>query len=93
MPLGCNDRTRPGRGRASVPRYSPSSRAQGLTGQRSPTRMPVPVPPAGARGPIQKNERRAEPMKKADLVDAISWKGMQCRRDIGFRAVQREKNA
>jgi len=28
-----------------------------------------------------------------DLVDAISWKGMQCRRDIGFRAVEREKNA
>jgi phosphoribosylamine--glycine ligase len=28
-----------------------------------------------------------------DLVDAISWKGMQCRRDIGFRAVAREKNA
>ena len=28
-----------------------------------------------------------------DLVDTISWKGMQCRRDIGFRAVQREKNA
>jgi phosphoribosylamine--glycine ligase len=27
-----------------------------------------------------------------DLVDAISWKGMQCRRDIGFRAVAREKN-
>jgi phosphoribosylamine--glycine ligase len=25
------------------------------------------------------------------LVDAISWKGMQCRRDIGFRAVAREK--
>jgi len=28
-----------------------------------------------------------------DLVDKISWKGMQCRRDIGFRAVAREKNA
>ncbi len=27
-----------------------------------------------------------------DLVDSISWKGMQCRRDIGFRAVAREKN-
>jgi len=27
-----------------------------------------------------------------DLVDEISWKGMQCRRDIGFRAVAREKN-
>ena len=26
-----------------------------------------------------------------DLVDKISWKGMQCRRDIGFRAVAREK--
>jgi phosphoribosylamine--glycine ligase len=26
------------------------------------------------------------------LVDAISWKGMQCRRDIGYRAVAREKN-
>jgi len=25
------------------------------------------------------------------LVDAISWQGMQCRRDIGFRAVAREK--
>jgi phosphoribosylamine--glycine ligase len=27
------------------------------------------------------------------LVDAISWKGMQCRRDIGYRAVAREKDA
>jgi phosphoribosylamine--glycine ligase len=26
------------------------------------------------------------------LVDAISWKGMQCRRDIGYRAVAREKS-
>ncbi|HET7810499.1 MAG TPA: phosphoribosylglycinamide synthetase C domain-containing protein, partial [Steroidobacteraceae bacterium] len=25
------------------------------------------------------------------LVDVISWQGMQCRRDIGFRAVAREK--
>ena len=25
------------------------------------------------------------------LVDAISWKGMQCRRDIGYRAVARER--
>ena len=25
------------------------------------------------------------------LVDAISWQGMQCRRDIGYRAVEREK--
>ena len=25
------------------------------------------------------------------LVDAISWQGMQCRRDIGYRAVAREK--
>jgi len=25
------------------------------------------------------------------LVDAISWQGMQCRRDIGYRAIQREK--
>jgi phosphoribosylamine--glycine ligase len=25
------------------------------------------------------------------LVDAISWQGMQCRRDIGFRAIAREK--
>jgi phosphoribosylamine--glycine ligase len=25
------------------------------------------------------------------LVDAISWPGMQCRRDIGYRAVQRER--
>jgi len=27
------------------------------------------------------------------LVDAISWKGMQCRRDIGYRAVARESGA
>ena len=27
------------------------------------------------------------------LVDAISWQGMQCRRDIGYRAVAREKSA
>jgi phosphoribosylamine---glycine ligase len=27
------------------------------------------------------------------LVDAISWKGMQSRRDIGYRAVAREKEA
>ena len=26
------------------------------------------------------------------LVDAISWQGMHCRRDIGYRAVAREKN-
>ena len=26
------------------------------------------------------------------LVDAISWPGMQCRRDIGYRAVAREKS-
>ena len=26
------------------------------------------------------------------LVNAISWKGMQCRRDIGYRAVERERN-
>jgi phosphoribosylamine---glycine ligase len=25
------------------------------------------------------------------LVDAISWTGMQCRRDIGFRAIERER--
>ena len=25
------------------------------------------------------------------LVDEISWQGMQCRRDIGYRAVAREK--
>jgi phosphoribosylamine--glycine ligase len=25
------------------------------------------------------------------LVDAIRWQGMQCRRDIGFRAIAREK--
>ncbi len=25
------------------------------------------------------------------LVDAISWQGMQCRRDIGYRAIQREQ--
>jgi phosphoribosylamine--glycine ligase len=24
------------------------------------------------------------------LVDAISWQGMQCRRDIGYRAIARE---
>jgi phosphoribosylamine--glycine ligase len=28
-----------------------------------------------------------------DLVDAISWTGMQCRRDIGYRAVAREEAA
>jgi phosphoribosylamine--glycine ligase len=27
------------------------------------------------------------------LVDGITWKGMQCRRDIGYRAVAREKTA
>jgi phosphoribosylamine--glycine ligase len=27
------------------------------------------------------------------LVDRVSWKGMQCRRDIGFRAIAREKSA
>jgi len=26
------------------------------------------------------------------LVDQISWQGMQCRRDIGYRAVAREKS-
>jgi phosphoribosylamine--glycine ligase len=26
------------------------------------------------------------------LVDEISWQGMQCRRDIGYRAVAREKS-
>jgi phosphoribosylamine---glycine ligase len=25
------------------------------------------------------------------LVDVISWPGMQCRRDIGFRAIERER--
>jgi phosphoribosylamine--glycine ligase len=25
------------------------------------------------------------------LVDRISWQGMQCRRDIGYRAIEREK--
>ena len=25
------------------------------------------------------------------LVDAIRWQGMQCRRDIGYRAIEREK--
>jgi phosphoribosylamine--glycine ligase len=25
------------------------------------------------------------------LVDAISWRGMQCRRDIGYRAIERER--
>ncbi len=27
------------------------------------------------------------------LVDAVSWNGMQCRRDIGYRAIAREKFA
>ncbi|HET9865359.1 MAG TPA: phosphoribosylamine--glycine ligase [Steroidobacteraceae bacterium] len=27
------------------------------------------------------------------LVDAISWPGMQCRRDIGYRAIERERRA
>jgi phosphoribosylamine--glycine ligase len=27
------------------------------------------------------------------LVDKVSWKGMQCRRDIGFRAIAREEKA
>lgn len=27
------------------------------------------------------------------LVDAISWPGMQCRRDIGYRAIERERNS
>ena len=26
------------------------------------------------------------------LVDRISWQGMQCRRDIGFRAIERERS-
>lgn len=26
-----------------------------------------------------------------ELVDSISWDGMQCRRDIGFRAIERER--
>jgi phosphoribosylamine--glycine ligase len=26
------------------------------------------------------------------LVDAISWEGMQCRRDIGYRAIAREQH-
>ena len=26
------------------------------------------------------------------LVDAVSWPGMQCRRDIGYRAIEREKS-
>ncbi len=26
------------------------------------------------------------------LVDVISWKGMQCRRDIGYRAIERERS-
>jgi phosphoribosylamine--glycine ligase len=25
------------------------------------------------------------------LVDSICWDGMQCRRDIGYRAVERER--
>jgi phosphoribosylamine--glycine ligase len=27
------------------------------------------------------------------LVDCISWQGMQCRRDIGYRAIARERTA
>jgi phosphoribosylamine--glycine ligase len=27
------------------------------------------------------------------LVDAISWQGMQCRRDIGYRAIARERGS
>jgi phosphoribosylamine--glycine ligase len=27
------------------------------------------------------------------LVDCISWEGMQCRRDIGYRAIERERRA
>lgn len=27
------------------------------------------------------------------LVDEISWPGMQCRRDIGYRAIERERNS
>jgi phosphoribosylamine---glycine ligase len=27
------------------------------------------------------------------LVDQISWTGMQCRRDIGYRAIAREQAA
>jgi phosphoribosylamine--glycine ligase len=26
------------------------------------------------------------------LVDQISWEGMQCRRDIGYRAIAREQH-
>ena len=36
--------------------------------------------------------RRAQAQAYA-LVDAISWPGMQCRRDIGYRAIEREKSA
>jgi phosphoribosylamine--glycine ligase len=41
----------------------------------------------GLGGTVSQAQRQAY-----DLVDTISWKGMQCRRDIGFRAVAREKN-
>ena len=34
--------------------------------------------------------RRAQAQAYA-LVDAIRWPGMQCRRDIGYRAIAREK--
>jgi phosphoribosylamine---glycine ligase len=27
------------------------------------------------------------------LVDVINWTGMQCRRDIGYRAIVRERGA
>jgi phosphoribosylamine--glycine ligase len=40
----------------------------------------------GLGASVSESQRRAYA-----LVDAISWKGMQCRRDIGYRAVAREK--
>jgi phosphoribosylamine--glycine ligase len=35
----------------------------------------------------------AAQMQAYSLVDAISWQGMQCRRDIGYRAIERERAA
>jgi phosphoribosylamine--glycine ligase len=36
---------------------------------------------------------RAAQAQAYALVDAISWRGMQCRRDIGYRAIARETGA
>ena len=39
------------------------------------------------------NTVRAAQREAYDLVDAICWDGMQCRRDIGHRAIARERTA